>query len=47
MVCWDYEEALEKFLKRRSEMKTVYAFKNAYIRVNNTTENKIDGARRR
>ena len=27
-------------------MKTVYAFKNAYIRVNNTTENKIDAVKR-
>lgn len=43
---WDYEEALEKFLKRRSKMKAIYSYKDAYIRANCTTEDKIDAVRR-
>ena len=46
MVGWDYEEALEKFLKRRSKMKTVYTYKDAYIRANRTTEDKIAAVKR-
>ena len=46
MVGFDYEEALEKFLKRRSKMKTVYTYQNAYIRANCTTKDKIAAVQR-